>query len=128
MPDPGSRSMPVLTPEPGTGPDITPPAGATTVGAAGEVSSGSSGSTGAGPDAAPDEADAVRVDEVRVLDGPNLYFARPAIKVSLRLHGYLSMRRTEAEALARRLGMRNARPVGVAPLCGSASSCGSSAR
>jgi cyanophycin synthetase len=110
MPDPGSRSMPVLTPEPGAGPDITPPAGATTVGAAGEVSSGSSGSTGAGPDAAPDEADAVRVDEVRVLDGPNLYFARPAIKVSLRLHGYLSMRRTEAEALARRLGMRNARP------------------
>jgi len=52
----------------------------------------------------------VRVDEVRVLDGPNLYFARPAIKVSLHLHGYLAMRRTEAEALARRLGMRNARP------------------
>jgi len=110
MPDPGSPSTPVLTPEPGTGPDTTPPAGATTVGAAREVSSGSSGSTRAGPDAAPDEADAVRVDEVRVLDGPNLYFARPAIKVSLRLHGYLSMRRTEAEALARRLGMRNARP------------------
>ena len=110
MPDPGSASTPVLTPEPGKGPDTTPPAGATTVGAAREVSSGSSGSTGAGPDAAPDEADAVRVDEVRVLDGPNLYFARPAIKVSLRLHGYLSMRRTEAEALARRLGMRNARP------------------
>ncbi len=52
----------------------------------------------------------MRVDEVRVLDGPNLYFARPAIKVSLHLHGYLAMRRTEAEALARRLGMRNARP------------------
>ncbi|EWT01796.1 Mur ligase [Intrasporangium oryzae NRRL B-24470] len=52
----------------------------------------------------------VRVDEVRVLDGPNLYFARPAIKVSLHLPGYLDLRRTEAEALASRLGMRSARP------------------
>ena len=52
----------------------------------------------------------VRVDEVRVLDGPNLYFARPAIKVSLHVPGYLDLKRTEAEALARRLGMRSARP------------------
>ncbi|HET7802580.1 MAG TPA: Mur ligase, partial [Humibacillus xanthopallidus] len=58
----------------------------------------------------PGAAPAVRVDEVRVLEGPNLYFARPTIKVSLHLHGYLAMRRTEAEALARRLGMRAARP------------------
>jgi cyanophycin synthetase len=50
------------------------------------------------------------VDEVRVLDGPNLYFARPAIKVSLHLPGYLWLHRSEAEALARRLGMRSARP------------------
>jgi cyanophycin synthetase len=54
--------------------------------------------------------EAVRVDEVRVLDGPNLYFARPAIKVSLHLPGYLDLRRTEAEALAARLGLRSARP------------------
>ncbi len=52
----------------------------------------------------------VRVDEVRVLDGPNLYFARPAIKVILHVPGYLSLKRTDAEALARRLGMRSARP------------------
>ncbi len=52
----------------------------------------------------------VRVDEVRVLDGPNLYFARPAIKVILHVPGYLDLKRTEAEALARRLGMRSARP------------------
>ncbi len=52
----------------------------------------------------------VRVDEVRVLEGPNLYFARPAIKVSLHLPGYLGLKRTEAEALARRLGMRSVRP------------------
>ena len=52
----------------------------------------------------------VRVDEVRVLDGPNLYFSRPAIKVILHLPGYLELKRTEAETLARRLGMRSARP------------------
>ncbi|GAA2023309.1 hypothetical protein GCM10009740_10700 [Terrabacter terrae] len=54
--------------------------------------------------------DGVRVDEVRVLDGPNLYFSRPAIKVLLDLPGYLQLRRTEAEALAGRLGLRSARP------------------
>lgn len=53
---------------------------------------------------------AVHVDEVRVLEGPNLYFSRPAIKVSLMLPGYLQMRRTDCEALAARLGMRSARP------------------
>ncbi len=52
----------------------------------------------------------VRVDEVRVLDGPNLYFARPAIKVILHVPGYLDLKRTHAEDLARRLGMRSARP------------------
>src|SRR5690349_11278869 len=54
--------------------------------------------------------DGVRVDEVRVLDGPNLYFARPAIKVILHLPGYLDLKRTEAEALGHRLGMRSVRP------------------
>ena len=55
-------------------------------------------------------ASGVHVEEVRVLDGPNLYFARPAIKVSLHLPGYLGLKRTEAEALASRLGLRSARP------------------
>ncbi|MEO5745297.1 MAG: tetratricopeptide repeat protein [Terracoccus sp.] len=58
----------------------------------------------------PSRPPGVHVDEVRVLDGPNLYFARPAIKVSLHLPGYLDLRRIECEALARRLGMRSARP------------------
>ena len=107
MPDLGDPSTPVMTSEPGTGSDASPSTGATSVEVAGDAPKEA---TGAAPAAAPDEADAVRVDEVRVLDGPNLYFARPAIKVSLHLPGYLSMRRTEAEALARRLGMRNARP------------------
>ena len=56
------------------------------------------------------EVPQVRVDEVRVLDGPNLYFARPAIKVILHVPGYLDLKRTDAEAVARRLGMRSARP------------------
>ncbi|HET8989315.1 MAG TPA: tetratricopeptide repeat protein [Humibacillus sp.] len=102
MPDAGSPSTPVLTSEPGTGSDSTPPTDMT-------PSSGEAVPVDA-PAEVPVELPAVRVDEVRVLEGPNLYFARPAIKVSLHLHGYLSMRRTEAEALARRLGMRNARP------------------
>lgn len=63
------------------------------------------------PDEPPAEArPAVRVGEVRVLDGPNLYFSRPAIKVILHLPGYLELSRTEAEALAHRLGLRSARP------------------
>ncbi|NUR16124.1 MAG: tetratricopeptide repeat protein [Dermatophilaceae bacterium] len=62
------------------------------------------------PENEPVAAGLVRVDEVRVLDGPNLYFARPAIKVILHLPGYLDLKRTEAETLARRLGMRSARP------------------
>ena len=35
-------------------------------------------------------APTVTVAEVRVLEGPNLYFAKPAIKVSLELPGYLA--------------------------------------
>jgi cyanophycin synthetase len=62
------------------------------------------------PEAGSVPADGVRVDEVRVLDGPNLYFARPAIKVILHVPGFLDLKRTDAEALARRLGMRSARP------------------
>ena len=62
------------------------------------------------PEAVPAPVAEVRVDEVRVLDGPNLYFARPTIKVILHVPGYLALKRTDAEALARRLGMRSARP------------------
>ena len=62
------------------------------------------------PPAATPRRGVVRVDEVRVLEGPNLYFARPAIKVILHLPGYLELKRTEAEALAHRLGMRSVRP------------------
>jgi cyanophycin synthetase len=52
----------------------------------------------------------VEVQEVRVLDGPNLYFARPAVKVSLRLPGYLGLERRYAVELAERSGLRSPRP------------------
>ena len=48
--------------------------------------------------------------EVRVLEGPNLYFAKPAIKVSLELPGYLAADERTLTDLAARVGMRSARP------------------
>ncbi|HEU4999013.1 MAG TPA: tetratricopeptide repeat protein [Lapillicoccus sp.] len=52
----------------------------------------------------------VEVREVRVLDGPNLYFARPAVKISLSLPGYLALERRYAVELAERAGLRTPRP------------------
>src|SRR5690348_10390810 len=52
----------------------------------------------------------VAVTEVRVLEGPNLYFAKPAIKVSLELPGYLAAGEQVLVDLAKRVGMRHARP------------------
>lgn len=48
--------------------------------------------------------------ELRVLDGPNLYFPRPTIKLTLDLSSLLGATEKEAQALARRLGLRNVRP------------------
>ncbi len=53
---------------------------------------------------------AVVVTEVRVLEGPNLYFAKPAIKVTLQLPGYLSADAAALTALAERVGLRSSRP------------------
>jgi cyanophycin synthetase len=52
----------------------------------------------------------VTVTEVRVLEGPNLYFPKPAIKVELALPGYLCAPEPDLLELARRVGMRSARP------------------
>jgi cyanophycin synthetase len=51
----------------------------------------------------------VTVTEVRVLEGPNLYFPRPAIKVVLDAAGYLSAREPALGAVGTRLGMRGFR-------------------
>jgi cyanophycin synthetase len=55
-------------------------------------------------------APTVTVAEVRVLEGPNLYFAKPAIKVSLELPGYLAAEEGDLRDLARRTGLRGSRP------------------
>lgn len=52
----------------------------------------------------------VTVTEVRVLEGPNLYFQRPAIKVILSCPGYLSVDEAGFRAIGKRVGMRVVRP------------------
>ena len=52
----------------------------------------------------------VTVSEVRVLEGPNLYFARPAIKIIADCPGYLSADERTLRAIAARLGLRGVRP------------------
>jgi cyanophycin synthetase len=52
----------------------------------------------------------VTVTEVRVLEGPNLYFQRPATKVILSCPGYLSIDAAALAAIGRRVGMRLVRP------------------
>ncbi len=58
----------------------------------------------------PSRTEPVTVAEVRVLDGPNLYFTRPAVKVSLTLPGFLDLEKRAAGELARRLGLGSSRP------------------
>jgi cyanophycin synthetase len=48
--------------------------------------------------------------ELRVLEGPNLYFPRAAIKITLDIEGLASAPTTTAERLARRIGLTGARP------------------
>ena len=52
----------------------------------------------------------VTVTEVRVLQGPTLYLTRPAIKIIADCPGYLSAGERTLRAIAKRLGMRGARP------------------
>ena len=54
----------------------------------------------------------VAVTEVRVLEGPNLYFAKPAIKVSLELPGYLAAEEGVLKDIARAMSLRSPRPGG----------------
>jgi cyanophycin synthetase len=48
--------------------------------------------------------------ELRVLDGANLYFPRPAVKLTLDLSDLLSLSEDKARAIATELGMAGARP------------------
>src|SRR5256885_6762115 len=48
------------------------------------------------------EADGITLRELRVLDGPNLYFTRPAIKLTLGVGSWLGLPDERAKRLARR--------------------------
>src|SRR5699024_10172270 len=52
----------------------------------------------------------VRVTEVRLLEGPHLYFSRPSVKVSLSLPGYQARDQAAASAIAEVVGLRRAIP------------------
>ncbi len=48
--------------------------------------------------------------ELRVLDGPNLYFSRAAVKLTLDPASLVDVDDQAAQSFARRIGLRNARP------------------
>src|SRR3989442_1888246 len=58
------------------------------------------------------EADRITLRELRVLDGPNLYFTRPAIKLTLGVGPWLVLPDERAKRLARRAGIPPLASVG----------------
>ncbi len=56
--------------------------------------------------------DPVRTVEIRVLEGPNLYFTRPAIKLTLAVPGWLSASSDRIATIAVRLGFPTGTKVG----------------
>jgi cyanophycin synthetase len=48
----------------------------------------------------------VQTVELRVLDGPNLYFPRPAVKLTLDVAGWLRVGEEKVVAIARATGIR----------------------
>ena len=58
----------------------------------------------------PPSTDPVVVDDARLLEGPNLYFPKPAAKLALLLPGYAAASAEELIGLAARIGMRRLGP------------------
>src|SRR5436190_13602207 len=56
-------------------------------------------------------AEPVRLTELRVLDGPNLYFTRPAVKLTLSVPGWLEASEDSLARVAARAGLAGAEPV-----------------
>jgi cyanophycin synthetase len=54
-------------------------------------------------------AEPVQIVELRVLDGPNLYFSRPAVKLTIAAPGWMRATEPKVEEVAGRLGMRDRR-------------------
>jgi cyanophycin synthetase len=59
------------------------------------------------------KAQRVTLDELRVLDGPNLYFTRPAIKLTLGVAPWLALAEGRINHLARRAGFNAAAGAGA---------------
>jgi cyanophycin synthetase len=57
--------------------------------------------------------EAVRLVELRVLEGPNIYFPRPAIKLTLSVAGWLDLSEDRAAAVAGRIGLRGSPRPGL---------------
>ena len=55
-------------------------------------------------------ADPVRIVELRLLDGPNLYFPRPAVKLTLDVGGWLRVGDEKVAKIARAIGIRTIDP------------------
>jgi cyanophycin synthetase len=55
-------------------------------------------------------SDPVRTVELRVLEGPNLYFPRPAVKLTLDVAGWLRVGDEKVAAIARATGIRSIDP------------------
>ena len=55
-------------------------------------------------------ADRPALVELRVLDGANLYFPRPAVKLTLDISGVLDLTDAEARVLGQALSVPAARP------------------
>ena len=51
-------------------------------------------------------AEPVRTVELRVLEGPNLYFPRPAVKLTLDVAGWLRVGEEKVSTIARAIGIR----------------------
>ncbi|MBA3364116.1 MAG: Mur ligase, partial [Actinobacteria bacterium] len=55
-------------------------------------------------------AEPVRTVELRVLEGPNLYFPRPAVKLTLEIGGWLRAGDEKVAAIAHAAGIRSIDP------------------
>jgi cyanophycin synthetase len=56
------------------------------------------------------QAEPVRLAELRVLDGPNLYFTRPAVKLTIAVPGLLEASEEDMARIAARAGLPGAEP------------------
>ncbi|MEO7422535.1 MAG: tetratricopeptide repeat protein [Ornithinibacter sp.] len=62
------------------------------------------------PEPEPPDRPSVETVEVRLLEGPNLYFPRPAVKVTISLPGYLEAEAQQVRGVGAVLGLKRVQP------------------